>query len=94
MQLIPLIIAVPTVMGIGYFGLDLYRNRHRLSKKPNSTVDLSYLENLPTPDGDEVQAIEHTASHVVHHAASEASHCLNVDVTTCIDAISHTITHH
>lgn len=70
MQLILLVIAVPTAIGIGYFCLDLYRHRHRLSKKTGSTVDLTDLENLLTPDGDEVQAIEHTASNIVNHAAN------------------------
>ena len=92
MQLLPLLIGSSTALGIGYFCLDLYRNRRRLFTTSNPSVDLSCLDAWVAPDGNDLQvgqAVNH-ASHVV----GEASQCANNGLGHCAEAIAHTLSHH
>ena len=92
MQLLPLLIGSSTALGIGYFCLDLYRNRRRLFTTSNPSVDLPCLDAWATLDGDDLQvgqAVNH-ASHVV----GEASHCASNGLGHCVEAIAHTLPHH
>lgn len=93
MQLLPLFIGSSTALGIGCFCLDLYRNRRRLSTKPNLTIDLVCYDPLPSPDGDDLQAVGQAVSHV-SHAVGDASHCASNGVGHCVEAIAHALSHH
>ena len=85
MHLIPLLIGSSTAVGIAYFCIDLYRNRSRLTVKPNPAADAFCFDVLPSPEGDRV--------HAVGHAVGEASHHAGEGVGQCIEAIAHT-SHH
>ncbi len=90
MQLLPLLI-ISTALGIGFFCLDLYRNRRRLLIKSNPSVDLSCLDAWAYLDGDDLQvgqAVNH-ASHVV----GEASQCASDSIGHCVEVIAHTLSH-
>jgi len=95
MYLIPLLlIGTITAIGVGYFCLDLYRNRHRLSQKPYPVLDPSTSESWPGPECGEVPVVESSTSHGVGHGVGEASHCVSHSVGHCIDAVGHTVSHH
>ncbi|HEY9877003.1 MAG TPA: hypothetical protein V6D29_01045 [Leptolyngbyaceae cyanobacterium] len=87
MQLVPLVIVSSTVLGVGYFCLDLYRNRRRLAMKP--TVSLVCYDSLPCENGDASQAVSQ-----VSHAVGDASTCVSSGVGHCVEAIAHTLSHH
>lgn len=92
MQILPLLIGFSTALGIGFFCLDLYRNRRRLLTKSNPSVDLSCLDAWAYPDGDDLkvgQAVNHAS-----HAMGEVSHCASNGLGHCVEAIAHTLSHH
>ncbi|HEY9736718.1 MAG TPA: hypothetical protein V6D06_10565 [Trichocoleus sp.] len=82
MHALPLLMGSATLLGVSYFCLDFYRNRTRLSKKPD--VDMVVYDVLPC-DGAESPA--------VNHAADGAGHCIDSGIGACIDALSHTFHH-
>lgn len=87
MQFVPLTIVASTALGAGYFCLDLYRNRRRLTTKP--TVDLVCYDSLPCENGDVSQALSH-----VSHGIGDASDCVSSGMGHCVEAIAHTLSHH
>ncbi|NEQ24071.1 MAG: hypothetical protein F6K28_34095 [Microcoleus sp. SIO2G3] len=86
MHLIGLLIGSSTVLGVGYFCIDLYRNRSRLSVKPKPPAGIFCFDTLPSPEDNQVQA--------VGHAIEEASRCASEGVGHCVEAIAHTLSHH
>ncbi|MBD2258495.1 hypothetical protein [Pseudanabaena sp. FACHB-2040] len=78
MHPLPLLIGSTTLLGFGYFCFDLYRNRRRLSEKPE--VDMVCYDVLPLDGAD---------SSAVNHAVGEASQCIDGGLGHCVDAISH-----
>jgi hypothetical protein len=80
---------VLTVFGIGYFCVDLYRNRNRRLSNFEEIADFTGLDFC----GSNLQ----TENEIVHHAAhavDEASHSLSNGVGHCAEAIAHTLSHH
>lgn len=86
MHLIPLLISSFTAAGIGYFCIDLYRNRSRLNEKPTPPADAFCFDTLPSSEGNQVHAVGHAVSEASHHAGEGAGHC--------VEAIAHTLSHH
>jgi hypothetical protein len=74
------------VLGIGYFGLDLYRNRNRpLSRFEDSGA----LSNIGIDASDLTQA-----AHSASHAVEVTDHGIEQVVGHCVEAIAHTLSHH
>lgn len=90
MHILPLLVASSTALGFGYFCLDVYRNRHRLSPQTKPTTDLACCEFVPIPDGSDLQAVGQTVTHMSH----AAEHCASDGVGKCAEAIVHTLFHH
>jgi hypothetical protein len=93
MQLLPLLIGSSTALGIGYFCVDLYRNRRRLTEKPVPEADLTCYE-VGALDGADLRAIGQTASHAGHAIGEATSECASGGVGHCVEAIAHVISHH
>lgn len=94
MSLIPLLIGSLTALGMGYFCVDVYRNRRRLSMKQEPEVDLTCYELGLVPDGDDVQAVGQAVSHGGHAIGEASSECMSGGVGHCLEAIAHVIAHH
>jgi hypothetical protein len=88
MPLIPLIIIATVLLGIGYFVLDLYRNRHRLSTPPDPILDLSGSEAWAVPDGNDSHTLEQITDHI-----SEASHAAGEALGHGLEAIGQALSH-
>lgn len=93
MHLIPVLVAAFTALGAVYFGLDLYKNRRRLTAAPKPPVTLWCVDPLPTGTDNDAQALEHVA-HQIGHAVGEAGAGISADVGACVDAIAHTFSGH
>jgi hypothetical protein len=84
MQLLPLLIGFSVTLGVEYFCFDLYRNRKRLSARPNRVSDnLSSYSSLEVLDSHDLQAV-----------GESASHCATDSVEHCVNAIAHSLSHH
>ena len=84
-----------TALGIGYFCVDVYRNRQRLSKKPDLEVDLTGCDvGIIVPDGDDLQAVGQVFSHGSHAIGEASSACASGGVGHCLEAIAHVMAHH
>jgi hypothetical protein len=93
MHLIPVSVAAFTALGAVYFGLDLYKNRRRLSAAPKPPVTLWCVDPLPMGPENDAQALAQAASHI-GHAVGEAGAGISGDVGACVDAIAHTLSGH
>ena len=93
MPLLPLLIGSSTALGIGYFCVDVYRNRRRLIEKPVPEVDLTCYGFI-IPDGDDLQAVGQAVSHAGHAIGEASSECMSDGIGHCVEAISHVIAHH
>ncbi|MEO1126318.1 MAG: hypothetical protein AAFX95_19955 [Cyanobacteria bacterium J06639_16] len=90
MSLLSLLIGSSTALGMGYFCVDVYRNRHRLSKQQEPKVDLSCYELGLVPDSSDLQVVGQ-AGHAIGDASSE---CMSGGVGHYLEAIGHLIAHH
>lgn len=93
MPLLPLLVGSSTALGIGYFCVDVYRNRDRLSKKPVPEMDLTCYE-VGFLDSDDFRAVEQTVSHAGHAIGEASSECISGSVGHCVETISHVLSHH
>ncbi len=93
MSLLPLVISASTAIGLGYFGVDLYRNRRRLSEKPVPDVDLTCYEVGMLDRGD-IPTVGNAVGHVGHSVAEASSECMGGSIGHCVEAIAHAISHH
>jgi hypothetical protein len=73
--------SVITVLGVGYFCVDLYRNRSKRLSHFEAIADVTGLECSP----DAIQ---------VEHEVAEASHTVGESLGNCVEAIAHTLSHH
>ncbi|MGG6297277.1 hypothetical protein ACQ4M4_23025 [Leptolyngbya sp. AN02str] len=94
MPLIPLLIGSSTALGVGYFCVDLYRNRRRLAEKPVPEVDLTCYELGDILDGKGLQSVGQMVSHAEHGIAEASSECASGGIGHCVEAIAHVISHH
>jgi hypothetical protein len=78
---IPACTSVITVLGVGYFCVDLYRNRSKRLSHFEAIADVTGLECSPN-------AIQ------VEHEVAEAGHTVAESLGNCVEAIAHTISHH
>jgi hypothetical protein len=67
-----------TALGIGYFCVDLYRNRNNRLSRFEPIADITGVECSPN-------AI---------HGVEDASHSIGDGVGRCVEAIAHTLSHH
>jgi hypothetical protein len=67
-----------TGLGIGYFCVDLYRNRNKRLSHFEAIADMTGVEFSPN----------------VVHAADEVSHNIGDGLGECVEAIAHTLSHH
>lgn len=93
MPLIPLLIGSSTALGVGYFCVDLYRNRRRLAEKPVPETDLTCYD-IGLPDQVDFQAAEQAISHAGHAIGEASSECASGGIGHCVEAIAHVISHH
>lgn len=93
MPLIPLLIGSSTALGVGYFCVDLYRNRRRLAEKPVPETDLTCYD-IGLPDQVDLRAAEQTLSHAGHAIGEASSECASGGIGHCVEAIAHAISHH
>ena len=89
-----LLVGSLTALGVGWFFVDVYRNRQRLSQRPDPEVDLTCYEMGLVPDGDDVQAVGQVVSHGSHAIAEASGECASGGVGHCVEAITHVIAHH
>lgn len=94
MPLLPLLIGSSTALGIGYFCVDIHRNRRRLAEKPVPEVDLTCYELGIIPDSDDFQGVGHAVSHASHAIGEASSECMSGGIGHCVEAIAHVISHH
>ena len=95
MPLLPLLVGSSTALGMGYFCVDVYRNRQRLSKKHVPEVDLTGCDvGIVVPDGDDFQAVGQIVSHGGHAIGEASSECAGGGVGHCVEAIAHVIAHY
>jgi len=94
MPLIPLLIGSSTALGVGYFCVDLYRNRRKLTEKPSLGADLTCYELGDLPDGKDLHAVGQLVSHVEHGISEASSECASGGIGHCVEAIAHVISHH
>jgi|GEM_PF-5435945 len=93
MPLIPLLIGSSTALGVGYFCVDLYRNRRRWAEKPVPETDLTCYD-IGLPDHVDLRAAEQTLSHAGHAIGEASSECASGSIGHCVEAIAHVISHH
>jgi hypothetical protein len=86
MAIVPLLVGCSIAIGIGYFCVDLYRNRRRLTEEPSAAVNLSASTIADSLEVKDIQATEQVLGEVVHHAGS--------GIEQSIEAIANTLTHH
>jgi hypothetical protein len=77
MPLIPLLIGSSTALGIGYFCVDVYRNRHRLSQKSAPKVGLNCYETAILPDDVDFHAVGETVNHTSHGIGEAATESIS-----------------
>lgn len=93
MPLLPLLIGSFTATGVGYFCVDVYRNRRRLSDRPVLEADLTCYE-LGIPDHVDCQRIGQTVDQTGHTLGEATSECMSGGVGHCVEAIAHVFFHH
>lgn len=93
MSLLPLVIGASTAIGLGYLGVDLYRNRRRLTEKPVPDVDWTCYE-VGVLDGEDIQTVDNAADHVGHGVADAYSEYVAGSIGHCVEAIGHSLFHH
>lgn len=93
MPVLPLLMGSSTALGIGYFCVDIYRNRSRLSQKAEPPADLMGYEVIPSPEDANFHAVGQAINHAGHGVSEVASECAS-GVGPCVDAIAHIISHH
>jgi hypothetical protein len=81
--------SVITVLGVGYFCVDLYRNRSKRLSHFEAIADVTGLECSP----DAFQVENEIARNTVHGVA-ETSHTVGESLGNCVEAIAHTLSHH
>jgi hypothetical protein len=69
------------VLGVGYFCVDLYRNRSKRRSRFKAIADVTGLECSPN-------AIQ------VENEVADAGHAVAESLGNCVEAIAHTISHH
>lgn len=94
MPLLPLLIGSSTAFGIGYFCVDVYRNRCRLSGKAVPEADLSCYELGAIPDDVDFRAFGQTVSHAGHAIKEATSECMSSGIGHCVETIAHVLSHH
>jgi hypothetical protein len=67
-----------TALGVGYFCVDLYRNRNQRLSHFEPIADITGVEFSPN----------------VVHAEGELSHNIGDGLGECVEAIAHTLSHH
>jgi hypothetical protein len=82
MHPLPILMGSATLFGFGYFCLDFYRNRQRLSKKPE--VSMVCYDTSPLDGAD---------SSAANHAVGEAGHCIDGGLGHCVDVIADSFHH-
>ncbi|MGP1388006.1 MAG: hypothetical protein ACTS2F_31005 [Thainema sp.] len=93
MPLLPILIGSSTVFGMGYFCVDIYRNRRRLSEKAVPEANLTCYE-LGVPDEIDVHAIGQTLSHAEHAIGEATSEYMSGGIGHCVEAIAHSLSNH
>jgi maleate cis-trans isomerase len=78
-----------TVLGVGYFCVDLYRNRNKRLSHFEAIADVTGLESSPA-----ALNIENEIAHQTAHGVAEASHNVGESLGNCVEAIAHTLSHH
>jgi hypothetical protein len=86
MSIVPLLVSSSIAIGIGYFCVDLYRNRRRLTADPTAAVNLSASTIADPLEVKDIQATEQVLGEVVHHAGS--------GIEQGVEAIARTLEHH
>lgn len=94
MPLIPLLIGSSTALGMGYFCVDLYRNRRKLAEKPGPEVDLTCYEFGDIPNGKDLQVVGDAIGQAGHGMVETSSECVSGGIGHCVEAIGHVISHH
>lgn len=85
MPAVPLLIASAIATGIGYFCVDVYRNRRRLTAASAASVNLSTSTVADPLEVKDVQAAE--------QVLGEASHHISEGIEQSIEAIANTLSH-
>jgi hypothetical protein len=78
-----------TVLGVGYFCVDLYRNRSKRLSRFEAIADVTGLECSPN-----ALQVENEIAHNAAHWVAEASHTVGESLGNCVEAIAHTLSHH
>lgn len=98
MPLLPLLIGSSTAVGIGYFCVDLYRNRRKLAENPVPKADLTCYELGDIPHGDDLQAVGQAVGQAVsragHGIVEASSECVGGGIGHCVESIAHVVSHH
>lgn len=93
MPLLHLLIGSSTALGVGYFCVDLYRNRRRVTEKPAPETDLTCYD-IGLPDQVDFRVAEQAISHASHALGEASSECARDGIGHCVEAITHVISHH
>lgn len=93
MPFLPLLIGSSIATGVGYFCVDVYRNRRRLFERPVPEVDLTSYE-FGIPDHVDCQTIGQAVNHTGHAIGEATGECMSGGVGHCVDAIAHAFSHH
>jgi hypothetical protein len=86
MAIIPLLVGCSIAIGVGYFCVDLYRNRRRLTAEPTAAVNLSASTLADPVEVKDIQTTEQALGEAIHHASSGIEHG--------VEAIARTLEHH
>lgn len=81
--------SIITVLGVGYFCVDLYRNRNRHLSRFEPIADITGLDHCP-----QGLPAEHEIAHNAAHGVAEGSHSVETVLGKCVEAIAHTLPHH
>jgi hypothetical protein len=79
---------IVTIFGVGYFCIDLYRNRSKRLSHFEAIADVTGLDSSPADLNIENEIAHHTA-----HAVGEASHNVGESLGNCVEAIAYTLSH-
>jgi hypothetical protein len=80
---------IVTILGVGYFCVDLYRNRNKRLSHFEAIADVTGLDSSPADLNVENEIAHHTV-----YAVGEASHNIGESLGNCVEAIAHTLSHH
>jgi hypothetical protein len=86
MAVIPLLVGSTIAIGIGYFCIDLYRNRNRLTSDTTATVNLSASTVADPLEVQDIQAAEQGLGEAIHHASD--------GIEKGVEAIANALNHH